>query len=551
MNVRLLSAVVCLFLAFSPALQSAEPDGKTVQIHPTYGVEYVPPEGWRKVNDHKFLRIATWQKRRTITEIAPAEITLEMYYPRPGATGEQKMEEMAAEFTRRFGGEATPLSAGVGGQRAVEILPTERSKRGPNPVKLTLVDRDNHVLAVTLFCSGSEASHIKAFDQLVGSTRWREPAAPVGHLELVPEDFPILGKQYVIRLPALAQQQPPPPQTNAYMLGIADYRARQLEYTLAPTSAPKTSDLTLDQYARQFGTMMRQKFGFQEDLKWSNIDLTLPARISNTVKAQKIGHARWCVLFSDSEVLVFTFIYSHADSNELPVYEALTRKILGTLRPAGTAAPPELRTWTSADGKFSTEGRLVAVKGESVQLKKANGTVIPVPLAKLSQADRDYVAAAGQPGDTKPPSLLNPKRYSNSKYGFSMQFPAGSEEVEQPANVKSIVTFRDSLRSVMMVMMVRISPAPANHDLDSFFPEVRQELSKQGREVETGELRANGRMWKWVDGVKEIESGSLRIRTYMTIIDKHAVAIIGTAMDNAFDKYKVPFDQAVATFRFD
>ncbi len=49
------------------------------------------------------------------------------------------------------------------------------------------------------------------------------------------------------------------------------------------------------------------------------------------------------------------------------------------------------RTWKSSNGRFSVEAELVGFKDGKVQLKKANGKVIKVPLKSLSAADQRYV----------------------------------------------------------------------------------------------------------------------------------------------------------------
>ena len=49
------------------------------------------------------------------------------------------------------------------------------------------------------------------------------------------------------------------------------------------------------------------------------------------------------------------------------------------------------RTWKSSSGRFSVEAELVGFKDGKVQLKKANGKVIKVPLKSLSAADQRYV----------------------------------------------------------------------------------------------------------------------------------------------------------------
>jgi len=60
--------------------------------------------------------------------------------------------------------------------------------------------------------------------------------------------------------------------------------------------------------------------------------------------------------------------------------------------PAGAAKVS--RTWTDATGKFSVEAELVRVADGKVELKKADGTIIAVPLDRLSPADQ--AAATGK-----------------------------------------------------------------------------------------------------------------------------------------------------------
>lgn len=53
-----------------------------------------------------------------------------------------------------------------------------------------------------------------------------------------------------------------------------------------------------------------------------------------------------------------------------------------------------VRKWTSADdASKSFEGELTAVKGDNVTIKTKNGRSLTFPLSKLSQEDRDFIAA--------------------------------------------------------------------------------------------------------------------------------------------------------------
>lgn len=70
-----------------------------------------------------------------------------------------------------------------------------------------------------------------------------------------------------------------------------------------------------------------------------------------------------------------------------------------------TGAATQTRTWSDSSGKFSVEAELVEVKDGKVVLKKADGSELTVPLAKLSAADREFLksqadAAKAEDGDS-------------------------------------------------------------------------------------------------------------------------------------------------------
>ncbi len=64
--------------------------------------------------------------------------------------------------------------------------------------------------------------------------------------------------------------------------------------------------------------------------------------------------------------------------------------------------PALARKWTDNTGKYSVEAELVEVKGDKVVLKKSTGSVITMPIARLSKADREYLQSLAEPGP-KPP----------------------------------------------------------------------------------------------------------------------------------------------------
>src|SRR3990172_10528783 len=73
---------------------------------------------------------------------------------------------------------------------------------------------------------------------------------------------------------------------------------------------------------------------------------------------------------------------------------------VGMLLVAASLAPA--RKWTDNTGQYSVEAELVEVKGDDVLLKKPDGSIIPVPITRLSDADRRYLEDLNkQMGETR------------------------------------------------------------------------------------------------------------------------------------------------------
>jgi hypothetical protein len=59
---------------------------------------------------------------------------------------------------------------------------------------------------------------------------------------------------------------------------------------------------------------------------------------------------------------------------------------------AAANAQVALRTWTDATGKFNVVAEFVSLEGNNVQLKRKDGTILSVPLDKLSAKDREFLS---------------------------------------------------------------------------------------------------------------------------------------------------------------
>ncbi len=76
--------------------------------------------------------------------------------------------------------------------------------------------------------------------------------------------------------------------------------------------------------------------------------------------------------------------------------QVASRPLLLSLAMLAILSPSALgRIWTEGSGNFSVEAEFVAVRGDSVTLKKPDGSVIKVPMASLSESDKQFIARRG------------------------------------------------------------------------------------------------------------------------------------------------------------
>jgi len=102
--------------------------------------------------------------------------------------------------------------------------------------------------------------------------------------------------------------------------------------------------------------------------------------------------------------------------------------VLAVLAGPGVADDPpdhEVRLWKDASGSFQVRARLVGQTDGAVRLRKNDGKEISVPLAKLSQADREYVDKATAP---KPVAVV-PQR---ERRGLRRDDPSKSAGATKP-----------------------------------------------------------------------------------------------------------------------
>jgi len=109
--------------------------------------------------------------------------------------------------------------------------------------------------------------------------------------------------------------------------------------------------------------------------------------------------------------------------------------IVAMLAPVGWG---QVRTWTDATGKFSVRAELVQVQGANVVLKRLDGRVIKVPIARLSVADQAVARRAAAAGPAQPksaggrPATTPPERPSANRPRWTLDL-AKVRIPDQPA----------------------------------------------------------------------------------------------------------------------
>ncbi|MDZ7616340.1 MAG: SHD1 domain-containing protein [Patescibacteria group bacterium] len=115
----------------------------------------------------------------------------------------------------------------------------------------------------------------------------------------------------------------------------------------------------------------------------------------------------------------------------------------------GGAAESLARTWTSADGQHTFEAELVAVKLGWARLRSADGREVSVPLARLSEADRTFIAEHSAQPPAQPPQAEAPQAESPQMKPPAMK-PSGttpSEAVTGAVKLEAEVAWDSTMRT--------------------------------------------------------------------------------------------------------
>jgi hypothetical protein len=108
------------------------------------------------------------------------------------------------------------------------------------------------------------------------------------------------------------------------------------------------------------------------------------------------------------------------------VMEAAEKAAADATAKTSDPAPSKLRTWTDASGSFTVEAELVEVAEGNVRLRMADGSLVTVPLAKLSEADREHVGSLSEGPAEPAPSTV-----------YVTQLAGKSRELKQDDGVRA------------------------------------------------------------------------------------------------------------------
>ena len=108
------------------------------------------------------------------------------------------------------------------------------------------------------------------------------------------------------------------------------------------------------------------------------------------------------------------------------------------------------RTWTDNTGTYSVEAELVEVQGDKVVLRKVSGSVITVPVARLSETDRRYLQSLAEPG-------------SQSTSGDERVYPAFPDAVTEMPPWTDANRQMHALPGVVRLCRKKIFPGDAAH----------------------------------------------------------------------------------------
>ena len=112
--------------------------------------------------------------------------------------------------------------------------------------------------------------------------------------------------------------------------------------------------------------------------------------------------------------------------------------------------PLSARTWTDASGKYKVEAELLKVESDRIQLKKANGVEIWVPMTRLSKADQGFVKlqSAKKPAETASAAPAGLKVKGSAQWSNMIRMDENQKQLPPDLEVQVIITGKPAVEAV-------------------------------------------------------------------------------------------------------
>ncbi len=179
-----------------------------------------------------------------------------------------------------------------------------------------------------------------------------------------------------------------------------------------------TDQLYKGKRSERFSDFSRESFGFGRSSSQDKLDYKTGEAVeveigSNWYQAIIVNHAEdleYVVSLTDMKAVA-------EDLQDRRMKRAVTRLeslpivapsnfLRKSRRPPGNAA--KARVWKDKSGRFEVKATFVSQTDDAVSIQKQDGSILKVPLAKLSQEDRDYLTVLSKQAPSSGPDSVNP-----------------------------------------------------------------------------------------------------------------------------------------------
>lgn len=175
------------------------------------------------------------------------------------------------------------------------------------------------------------------------------------------------------------------------------------------------------------------------------------------------------------------------------------------------AAGVEARTWKSLDGKYTIDAELVQQNETNVRLKKADGRVVDVPIAKLSKEDQAFLKSQNKPADggATPSGDDAQARATLEEKGLKilsaeLQLP---DEQKLSAGLKESTRARVELNKATQILNIALQQVALNRQRITQLTQLNVQLNAQLTRVKPDDIATNNK----IVGALQANNGNIRL----------------------------------------